>query len=96
MKKNSFVEGTFIATFAIIIVKVLGVLYVIPFYRIIGESGGSLYSYAYNVYNLFLNISTAGIPVAISKIFFFIIHYYFKNIRFSIIDFNTCLKYNFL
>ena len=39
MKKNSFVEGTFIATFAIIIVKVLGVLYVIPFYRIIGEKG---------------------------------------------------------
>lgn len=68
MKKNSFVEGTFIATFAIILVKVLGVLYVIPFYRIIGEAGGSLYSYAYTVYNLFLNISTAGIPVAISKI----------------------------
>ena len=68
MKKNSFVEGTFIATFAIIIVKVLGALYVIPFYRIIGESGGALYSYAYNVYNLFLNISTAGIPIAISKI----------------------------
>lgn len=68
MKKNSFVEGTFIATFAIIIVKVLGALYVIPFYRIIGESGGALYSYAYNVYNLFLNISTAGIPIAISKL----------------------------
>lgn len=68
MKKNSFVEGTFIATFSIILVKILGVLYVIPFYKIIGESGGSLYSYAYNVYNLFLNISTAGIPVAISKI----------------------------
>lgn len=68
MKKNSFVEGTFIATFAIIIVKILGVLYVIPFYKIIGESGGALYSYAYNVYSLFLNISTAGIPIAISKI----------------------------
>lgn len=68
MKKNSFVEGTFIATFAIIIVKVLGALYVIPFYRIIGESGGALYSYAYSVYNLFLNISTAGIPIAISKL----------------------------
>lgn len=68
MKKNSFIEGTFIATFAIIIVKVLGALYVIPFYRIIGESGGALYSYAYNVYNLFLNISTAGIPIAISKL----------------------------
>lgn len=68
MKKNSFVEGTFIATFAIIFVKILGMLYVFPFYRIIGESGGALYSYAYNVYNLFLNISIAGIPVAISKI----------------------------
>lgn len=68
MKKNSFVEGTFIATFSIILIKILGVLYVIPFYKIIGESGGALYSYAYNVYNLFLNISTAGIPVAVSKI----------------------------
>lgn len=68
MKKNSFVEGTFIATFAIILVKILGMLYVIPFYKIIGEDGGTLYSYAYNVYNLFLNISTAGIPLAISKI----------------------------
>ena len=42
MKKNSFVEGTFIATFAIIIVKVLGVLYVIPCYRRIGEGGGGM------------------------------------------------------
>lgn len=68
MKKNSFVSGTFIATFAIIIVKILGALYVIPFYKIVGESGGTLYSYAYSVYSLFLNISTAGIPIAISKI----------------------------
>ncbi len=67
MKKNSFLEGTFIATLAIIIVKVMGALYGIPFYKIIGEDGGTLYSYAYNVYNLFLNICTAGIPLAISK-----------------------------
>ena len=40
----------------------------IPFYKIIGEDGGVLYSYAYNIYNLFLNISTAGIPIAISMI----------------------------
>ena len=68
MKKNSFVEGTVIATIAIIFVKFLGLIYVFPFYRIIGENGGALYSYAYTVYNLFLNISIAGIPVAISKI----------------------------
>lgn len=67
MKKNNFLEGTFIATFAIILVKIMGALYGIPFYSIIGEEGGTLYSYAYNVYNLFLNICTAGIPLAISK-----------------------------
>ena len=42
MKKNSFLEGTFIATFAIIIVKVMGALYGIPVYAIIGEDGGTL------------------------------------------------------
>ena len=68
MKKDSFLKGTLIASIAIIITKILGVLYVIPFYKIIGEEGGVLYSYAYNIYNLFLNISTAGIPVAISMI----------------------------
>ncbi len=68
MKKNSFLEGTIIASLAIIITKIIGALYVIPFYSIIGEDGGILYSYAYNIYNLFLNISTAGIPVAISML----------------------------
>jgi len=68
MKKNEFIEGAMIATISIILSKILGVLYVVPFYRIIGESGGSLYGYAYNIYNLFLIISSAGIPLAISKI----------------------------
>ena len=68
MKKNSFVEGAVIATIAVIITKILGMLYVIPFYRIIGSKGGALYSYAYNIYTIFLGISSAGIPTAISKI----------------------------
>ncbi|HBA37440.1 MAG TPA: hypothetical protein DCY94_01825 [Firmicutes bacterium] len=68
MKKSSFVEGAVIATTAVIITKILGMLYVIPFYKIIGTQGGALYSYAYNIYNIFLGISSAGIPTAISKI----------------------------
>ncbi len=68
MKKNSFVEGTIIATLAIVIVKILGMLYVIPFYKIVGSDGGALYSYAYNIYLIFLGISSAGLPNAISKI----------------------------
>lgn len=68
MKKSSFIEGTFIATFAIVLTKILGMLYVIPFYKIVGETGGALYAYAYTIYVLFIDISTAGIPNAISKI----------------------------
>ncbi len=68
MKKNSFIEGTIIATIAIIAVKILGMLYVIPFYAIVGVQGAALYAYAYNIYSLFLEISTAGIPNAVSKL----------------------------
>lgn len=68
MKKNSFIEGTIIATFCIVLVKILGMLYVIPFYAIVGSTGAALYAYAYNIYGLFLEISTAGIPNAVSKI----------------------------
>lgn len=68
MKKNSFLEGTIIATLALIFTKILGMLYVIPFYAIIGTQGSALYSYAYNIYLIFLSISSAGIPIAMSKI----------------------------
>lgn len=68
LKKNSFVSGTFIATSSVVLVKILGMLYVIPFYSIVGSKGGALYSYAYSVYLIFLQISTAGIPNAISKV----------------------------
>ncbi len=68
LKKSGFLEGAFIATLCIIITKIIGILYVIPFYKIIGEQGGTLYGYAYNIYNIFLIISSAGIPLAISKL----------------------------
>lgn len=68
LKKNSFVEGTIIATVLIVLVKILGMLYVIPFYKIVGSSGGALYSYAYNIYLIFLGISSAGLPDAVAKI----------------------------
>ena len=68
LKKNTFIQGTIVTSIILIVIKLLGALYVIPFYKIIGTNGGTLYSYAYNIYNLFLNISTAGIPIAISMI----------------------------
>ena len=68
VKKNNFLEGSFIATFNLVITKILGMLYVIPFYAIVGTLGGALYSYAYTLYSIFLSIGNAGIPNAISKI----------------------------
>ena len=66
MKKNGFIEGAVIAYAAIIITKILGAVYSIPFYSIIGEKGSIIYSFAYNIYVLFLDISSSGIPIAIS------------------------------
>lgn len=68
MKKNSFINGALIATIGIVITKFLGIIYVIPFYAIIGEENIALYGYAYTIYNLFLSLSTVGIPPAMSKL----------------------------
>ena len=68
MKKNSFVEGTILASISLIVIKILGAIYVIPFYSIVGAMGGALYSYAYTIYSLVINICTTGLPLAISKI----------------------------
>lgn len=68
LKKSSFINGALFVTICIIITKILGVLYVIPFHSMIGEEGGALYGYAYTIYVFFLSLSSAGIPLAISKI----------------------------
>lgn len=68
MKKNKFLEGAMIATIGIVICKIIGLIYVIPFYAIIGKQGGTLYSYAYSIYAIFLSLSTSGIPIAMSKV----------------------------
>ena len=68
MRKNNFITGAFVATLGIVITKILGILYVIPFHSIIGDKGGALYGYAYTIYLFFMSISTAGIPLAISNI----------------------------
>jgi len=68
MRKSSFVEGTIIATVAIVFTKIIGMLYVIPFYAMVGVQGSALYAYAYTIYAIFLDISSAGLPIAMSKI----------------------------
>ena len=50
MKKSSFLEGAMIATIGIVICKIIGLFYVIPFYALVGTQGAALYAYAYNIY----------------------------------------------
>lgn len=68
IRKSSFIKGAFIATLGIVLTKILGIVYVIPFHAVIGDRGGALYGYAYTIYLLFMSLSSAGIPLAISKI----------------------------
>ena len=66
-KKQNFLQGTALLAMATAIVKVIGALYKIPLNAIIGEQGFGYYSTAYEIYNVLLMISTAGLPVAMSR-----------------------------
>ena len=66
-KKQSFLPGTMLLAMATAIVKVIGALYKIPLNAIIGEQGFGYYSTAYEIYTVLLMISTAGLPVAMSR-----------------------------
>ena len=69
MKRTvSIVKGTAVLTAAGFTVKVFGAIYRILLSRMIGAEGIGLYQMAYPVYLIFLSLSTAGIPIAISKI----------------------------
>lgn len=49
------------------VVKVIGALYKIPLKMVIGDQGYGYFMTAYNIYAVLLMISTAGLPVAMSR-----------------------------
>ncbi|MCD0937628.1 oligosaccharide flippase family protein, partial [Staphylococcus aureus] len=60
--------GTFLITISILITKVLGVLFIIPFnYLIGGQENMAPFTYAYAPYNIAIAVATAGVPLAASK-----------------------------
>lgn len=66
-KKQNFLQGTAMLAGATAIVKLIGALYKIPLNAIIGEQGYSYFNTAYDIYTVLLMISTAGLPVAMSR-----------------------------
>ena len=67
-KKQSFLGGAAVLAFGIVAVKIIGAVFKIPLRNILGEGGSADFSNAYNIYATMLTISTAGLPVALSKL----------------------------
>ena len=65
-KKQSFFKGAAILAATVALTKIIGAIYKIPLYNLLGDDGTGHFNKAYEVYNLMLAISTAGVPVALS------------------------------
>lgn len=66
-KGQTFVFGAIILMLSNVLVKVIGMFFRIPLTNILGVDGMAYYNAAYSIYVSFYMISTAGIPVAISR-----------------------------
>ncbi|OFI48342.1 polysaccharide biosynthesis protein [Floricoccus tropicus] len=69
-QKNKMLEGAFWSTAADFLSRMLGLIYIIPWYSWMGANGdsaNSLFNMGYTIYALFLLISTAGINIAVAK-----------------------------
>lgn len=68
--KEKMVRGSLWMTVGNVTSRLLGAIYILPWYAWMGENAkvaNSLFNKGYNVYALFLMIATAGIPGAIAK-----------------------------
>lgn len=66
----TMIRGSAWMTFGSIISRILGAIYIIPWYAWMGSNGNlanALTAKSYNIYSLFLIVSTAGIPGAVAK-----------------------------
>ncbi len=67
LKKQSFLQGAAILALGTFLVKLIGACYKIPLGNIIGDDGYGYFTTAYDIYSVLLTISTAGLPVAMSR-----------------------------
>ena len=67
-KKQSFMGGVTVLAISTVFVKLCGALYKIPLNNILGDKGITHFMSAYNIYAFLLTLSTAGLPLALSKL----------------------------
>lgn len=68
VKKQNFLQGAALLAIATAVVKLIGALYKLPLKATIGALGYSYFTTAYDIYSVLLMISSAGLPVAMSKL----------------------------
>jgi len=66
-KNQNYLHGAAILAATAVIVKILGAVYKIALGNIIGDEGYGHFMVAHNIYALLLTLSTAGLPIAVSK-----------------------------
>lgn len=66
-KKQSVLNGAMMLMFAVVLVKVIGLLFKIPLTDMIGAAGRGYFNSAYEIYTPIFAISMAGLPVAVSR-----------------------------
>lgn len=67
-KNDDFLMQGMILAIAMVMTKVIGVLYRIPLTNILGDAGNGFYGYAYEVYAMALMLSSFSLPTAVSKL----------------------------
>ena len=68
MKKNMFIKGTILLFIGSVLARIIGMIIRIVFTRIIGEDGISLLNIIMPTYVLVINLTSLGLPLAISII----------------------------
>ncbi len=66
-RRHNFISGAAVLAFAVAVTKVLGALYKIPLGNLLDKEGMAHFYAAYNIYSLLLVLSTAGLPLALSR-----------------------------
>ncbi|QKG84149.1 stage V sporulation protein B [Kroppenstedtia pulmonis] len=68
LTKQTFLHGTLVLVGAGFVTKVLGFVYRIALSRLIGDEGMGLFQLAFPILIFIITLTTAGLPVAISKL----------------------------
>lgn len=66
-KKQSLIAGALTSSAGVFLSKLLGLFYVVPFVAM-AQGNDAFYSKAYSLYDILLNICTAGIPFAVATL----------------------------